>query len=131
MLSWIVENAPIILLVLALVLLLIWAIKKLVHYYQTHICDWAAKRLAKCVPAAECAANPLYVQAKRCPQVQYGASQKRPVITYAAAPACAPAPQATTICGQAEVAAAPIQATVVRKVVKTVAPVYTQEIVEQ
>ncbi|MDR2505882.1 MAG: hypothetical protein LBD16_07240 [Oscillospiraceae bacterium] len=125
MLAWITQNIALILLILLLLILLVWAIKKLVNYYKTHICDWAAKRLAKCVPAAQCAANPMYVQAKHCPQVQYGAVHNRPVITYAAAPQCAPAPQATPVCSQTE-----IVTPVVKKVVKTVAPVYAQEVVD-
>ncbi|MDR1569978.1 MAG: hypothetical protein LBS72_05770 [Oscillospiraceae bacterium] len=93
MLSWIISNAATILLVLALILLLIWAIVKLVKYYRSHICDWAAKRLAKCVPAEQCNQAPLYLEAKRCPQQQISATS-RPVVQYAPVPQVA----TTTVC---------------------------------
>ena len=99
MLAWITQNLALILLILLLLILLIWGIIKLVKYYRAHICDWAARRLAKCVPVGQCAPNPMYMQAKRCPQAQIGAAS-RPVVQHAAAPQCATVAAA---CSQAPV----------------------------
>lgn len=92
MLEWIKANIALILLIALLLILLIWAIHKAVKYYRSHICDWAAKRLAKCVPASQCSTTPVYVQAHRCPQVQIGqAVQVKPVVPYASITTCAQA----------------------------------------
>jgi len=130
MIEWISNHTPQILLallVIILVILLAELIKKLIQYYQDNVCDWAAQRLAKCVPAGQCADAPVYVQAKRCPQAQLGtAASARPVVAYASAPSCAAAPLTSSPCAQAAVSqAAP--AVIRQRAAQT--PV-TQELVE-